>query len=1435
MERLLREDFSGVRVHADGRAAAAAADVGARAFTTGSQIVFSSGQFAPDSGAGRRLLAHELTHVAQQRRGRTDSGDTTSGIAILDDVALEGEAESRAADVERAPRTPAPAAPLPGTGPAAQLQPQPGWSPGWAKDVAPPMGSAPGPPSTKSTEGFTAGPNAGERRIGAIRRIPVDFLSRGNQEPSPKDRNGQPVSTQESAQGRAIVLIPATFDPSKPADVLLHLHGMNVGYRAVKGQTRDDQVDRIEQQLEASGHHQMIGVLPQGTTKSSFGPKGGFNSDAYLDEVLSTMVFMGVLVDRPRIGRVVLSAHSGGGGPIGQQMLAGKDETSAPSAMREVALFDAINGPRELTGVTEWVIGQLSRDLAALTRPNITPAEQTTYLTTSMRFRAYHSGSASAPADTSKDADYASRHQVLRQSIARWFAANADKLGGARSPLTGALRRNYEVIARPGAGHDQMVAHQNNLQDALGLLPIQRAPLGNNSPLAESGDLIHDALRSPGRPLAEPLRSEMEGRFQHDFGDLRLHAGGVAAASARALDAAAYTVGRHVVFGEHQSPPESAAARRLLTHELTHVVQQQSLPATPDQRSLTIGPVDDSFEREARQASDVHPATRRLQPMTRQAIQRQPATKTEAELRAETCESGHHPVPAAPGDCIYKKPENCATYEQWVSTFTRLKTFRAKATKVGDPSKPPEPDPKAKHVFNVLGGGPAARYPAKPGSANAPAPPATGLRLGEAKFIDHPTDTWVNTCLPENLRATAYQLPSDCADIAIILRHVWLAAHRRTETFGKWTIGERAGKAAQAEVGKIITEVSTANVGQMVNPYSDANGQPLRSFAELEPLLHPGDILVWHHFAQGFDKPRTGGHTHTISGIDRESSTGKIKSISVLQGNLPIFGAEQQPTVADPDDDKGKIIQDLKIKDTPETRKALGVAPGRRIEADKLGPADFGQEQLPPRTKGGQPQTVWKWDPETLLIVAGPAKAAPRPAKQKGSSVRQITDWNGSFASANQATLMGVWEAMLLEARAVVERGGTISEADARSVGDAAGRTVWRLAKAANDLGNVSHFERLRGMRQVLDAVRSSRITTNLNRTLQQINEAFNEAARGGSDVNFGKEAKGKTQKVNLLLTGFDPFNTSDVNAPPRAGEWNPSGAAVMALDDKQLDVGAGVVAAVEGIVLPVDFKEFEGGLVERLVKSRLSETDAVVTVSLAGGTLPSAPVQLERYAVGVHTASKNEPIAPTQGGGAGPAIIESNAPLPEIAAATAGRDKGQPPVSQPTIGEGITMRFPGTDAKQANRALAALGLPATTQPEVIIADAAALRQIITTLPPQMTGPEITFKVGSETFKATLIRGPGGNFLSNEVSYRVLRLLRQTHAARDPLSFHVHTPEGEQIPQDTTTKEARAQKKQSTAGAMKLRTTLIATLQRIIRAVAAQIAKRRKARGSTTP
>ncbi len=80
--------------------------------------------------------------------------------------------------------------------------------------------------------------------------------------------------------------------------------------------------------------------------------------------------------------------------------------------------------------------------------------------------------------------------------------------------------------------------------------------------------------RGGGRPLDDGTRTSMGGLLAHDLGHVRLHTGSGAEKSADSVNALAYTVGHEIVFGREQFAPETSAGRRLLAHELTHVVQQ---------------------------------------------------------------------------------------------------------------------------------------------------------------------------------------------------------------------------------------------------------------------------------------------------------------------------------------------------------------------------------------------------------------------------------------------------------------------------------------------------------------------------------------------------------------------------------------------------------------------------------------------------------------------------------------------------------------------------------------------------------------------------------------------------------------------------------------------------------------------------------------------
>jgi hypothetical protein len=113
--------------------------------------------------------------------------------------------------------------------------------------------------------------------------------------------------------------------------------------------------------------------------------------------------------------------------------------------------------------------------------------------------------------------------------------------------------------------------------------------------------VVHEALSRPGRALEPPDLAGWGARFGHDFSAVRVHDDADAHRSARAVGAHAYTVGCDIVFGAGRHAPSTAAGRRLLAHELTHVIQQSGAAATTG--PIPLGhPADPAEDRAYRQA-----------------------------------------------------------------------------------------------------------------------------------------------------------------------------------------------------------------------------------------------------------------------------------------------------------------------------------------------------------------------------------------------------------------------------------------------------------------------------------------------------------------------------------------------------------------------------------------------------------------------------------------------------------------------------------------------------------------------------------------------------------------------------------------------------------------------------------------------------------------
>jgi hypothetical protein len=116
--------------------------------------------------------------------------------------------------------------------------------------------------------------------------------------------------------------------------------------------------------------------------------------------------------------------------------------------------------------------------------------------------------------------------------------------------------------------------------------------------------IVQQVLREPGEPLGAAVRRRMEAHFGRRLDRVRIHTGPRATASADAVAARAYAVGRHIVFARGEYRPETAAGQWLLAHELTHVLQQ-SLADIPRSGHVAFAAGESVFEWEADRLADL--------------------------------------------------------------------------------------------------------------------------------------------------------------------------------------------------------------------------------------------------------------------------------------------------------------------------------------------------------------------------------------------------------------------------------------------------------------------------------------------------------------------------------------------------------------------------------------------------------------------------------------------------------------------------------------------------------------------------------------------------------------------------------------------------------------------------------------------------------------
>jgi len=183
--------------------------------------------------------------------------------------------------------------------------------------------------------------------------------------------------------------------------------------------------------------------------------------------------------------------------------------------------------------------------------------------------------------------------QIVRTVAPRAPAAPA----GLGQPLQAKLRIN-----EPGDVYEQeadRVAEQVMRPPDVPVYPetsqsraaqlVQRVS-GSTAGVGTAPQIVQDVLSSPGEPLDAATRAFFEGRLGHDFRQVRVHSDAKAGISARAIGALAYSIGQHIAFGQRQYRPHTNEGKRLLAHELAHVVQQVNGSCPTNATGAVAGP-----------------------------------------------------------------------------------------------------------------------------------------------------------------------------------------------------------------------------------------------------------------------------------------------------------------------------------------------------------------------------------------------------------------------------------------------------------------------------------------------------------------------------------------------------------------------------------------------------------------------------------------------------------------------------------------------------------------------------------------------------------------------------------------------------------------------------------------------------------------------------
>jgi nucleoid-associated protein YgaU len=600
LEPRFGHDFNRVRIHTDEPAARSARAVEALAYTVGHHVVFASGQYAPETSQGRRLLAHELAHTLQQGPWH---GPPAGGLVIGSPTdEAEEEAEATAVVVASGLSAPARQRPADVTLRRQPTTPDPSARPA---DAPPKPDAGTGPPTTEQKDAPPAGLATASPTCQPKPLARAAFLA-------------QPGATTNDFGLTTLDLTQVTYPVVKT---------IGAGPRGVKVASTTAALPAIPSVFTAAGNFLEgdITVVGQGDSSQCPSKKypirwmitqaGAQKIGEGEQEHCSDFQFAFDISLKPFADAVNALAASGRVFPSDKAVETAltKAVGVAPADWQNV--FNCLAGktllrdPRSPGGAS-WHTPRPQR-----MTPNFPDCKEARAIIrdTSLPEVGKHPSSEIIKGCGEKPAAPA-KAGTKAQSAPQEPGPPVEGKVGLYEETTRQDERGLPEGASRAAGHREGdredPAHTRSIlrrRRAVGGVPADedRQGFDRRQPAAGSGRpatvpaLVRAVLRSPGQPLEPATRAFFEHRFGHDFGRVRVHTGEKPDESARALGARAYTFASDVVFAHGQYRTDGAPGLGLLAHELTHVAQADRAGGGDIPEVLPLGDPGDAAEREA--------------------------------------------------------------------------------------------------------------------------------------------------------------------------------------------------------------------------------------------------------------------------------------------------------------------------------------------------------------------------------------------------------------------------------------------------------------------------------------------------------------------------------------------------------------------------------------------------------------------------------------------------------------------------------------------------------------------------------------------------------------------------------------------------------------------------------------------------------------------